>query len=110
MSDNQFCSVDNKDFHTRSSKKTTLGVMKWSALSLGVASIFMSFSLVVRAAGSWAQCGADSYVDCSGGVRCTETDQVGCACYDSGGHVVDKHSCKEAAPDEGCYVEEEYAY
>jgi len=84
--------------------RTILGVMKWSLLSLGVASIFLSLSLIVKAASSWAQCGADSYIECSGGVRCTSTDQKGCACYDSGGRVVDKHSCKEAAPGGGGFV------
>lgn len=79
------------------SLQRVLGVVRWSLLSVGVAGIFMSLSLIVKAADSYATCGVDSYVDCKGGVRCTATDQVGCACYDSHGKVVDKHSCKEAA-------------
>jgi len=81
--------------------KKFLGVIKWASLSFGVASIFLSLALIVGAApGSWAQCGSDSSVECSGGVRCTSTDQVGCACYDSNGGTVMKRSCKYAAPDD----------
>jgi hypothetical protein len=110
MNDNHVYSKKKRGFHTPNFNKWVLGAMRWSLLSLGVASIFLSLSLIVRAASSWAQCGADSYVECSGGVRCTETDQVGCACYDSGGRVVSKHSCREAAPDESYAMIEESAY
>jgi len=75
------------------------GDFKWSLLSVGVATIFFAMSAIVGATpSSWAQCGSDSDAQCSGGVRCTATDQVGCACYDSRGRVVDKHSCRDAAP------------
>lgn len=67
-----------------------------------VVSIFLtSFLTIVSAAQAWAQCGNDSYAECSGGVRCTATDQVGCSCYDASGHRVDHHSCKDADPGGG---------
>ena len=44
-------------------------------------------------------------------MRCTATDNVGCACYDSRGRVVDRHSCKEAAKDgEDFFLVEEADY
>jgi hypothetical protein len=101
MSTNHVCSVKKNRLSVPSSKKAIVDLFKWSLLSLGVATIFFAMSAIVGATpGSWAQCGSDSSIECSGGVRCTETDQVGCACYDSAGRVVDKHSCKEAAPDD----------
>lgn len=92
-------SVSQRGFRFQHLKRA-LVVARWSLLSVGVASIFISLSLIVRAAESSALCGVDSYVDCKGGVRCTSQDQVGCACYDSSGKVVVRHSCKEAARDE----------
>lgn len=82
-------------------KKTGVNIAKWFLITLGTVIISLNVILSVSAdpAQSWAQCGSDSYVDCSGGVRCTSTDDKGCACYDSRGRVVDKHSCSEASPE-----------
>lgn len=99
MSDNHVSSGRKGFSYIQNFNKRILGAIKWSLLSLGVASIFLSLSLIARAAGSWAQCGPDSSVECSGGVRCTETDQVGCSCYDGSGRRVDHHTCSEAAPE-----------
>lgn len=101
MSDNQVCSGRKRRFHIQNFNETVLAFLKWSFLSLAVVSIFLSLSLIRVGAtpSSWAQCGTDSYVECSGGTRCTSTDNRGCACYDSAGRVVDKHSCSEAAPE-----------
>jgi len=112
MKNRHFNSTLGTNFERRAVNKKVARVLRWLILSVAVASLFLSLSLLVLATtpSSWAQCGADSSIDCYGGARCTATDQVGCACYDSAGKVVDKHSCKEAAPDDGCYVIEEYAY
>lgn len=83
-------------------KKISGSIAKWMLITLSTVVVMLSAILTSSAldpAQAWAQCGADSYVDCSGGVRCTSTDDKGCACYDSRGRVVDKHSCSEAAPE-----------
>lgn len=101
MRNNHICARWKSVVHVQGFSKSLVGIMKWSLLSLGIASTFLSLSLIVGATpSSWALCGSDSDVQCSGGVRCTATDQVGCACYNSAGRVVEKHSCKEAAPDD----------
>ena len=87
--------------------KSMLKVTKWFLLSIGMVSILASVSIIrVSAIGGWAQCGGDSYIECAGGVRCTTEDQVGCACYDSGGNIVDQHSCSEAADGGPIFVPE----
>ena len=97
--------------YIRNVNRRALALIKWSLLALGIACIFLSLPLIVGATPtSWAQCGSDSYVDCSGGVKCTATDQKGCACYNSNGSVAQKKSCKEAAPDEGFVMLEESDY
>lgn len=108
MSNNRL--ENKKSFRIQNVNRNVLGVMRWSLLSLGAASIFLSLSMIVRAAGSWAQCGSDSYVECSGGVRCTSTDQVGCSCYDGSGKRVSYHTCSEASPDDGFAMLEEIDY
>ena len=108
MSTTHLFSGRKKSFYIQNSKRSVLGALKWSLLSLGVASIFLSLSLIVKAASSWAQCFEDSSVECSGGVRCTATDQVGCACYDSAGRKVMSKTCsKDAARDGGYSMVEE---
>lgn len=85
-------------------KEMSSRITKRFLLFLGTVVAFSSLLVVstqiVEAASASAQCGSDSYADCSGGVRCTATDDVGCACYDSGGQVVSRHSCKYASPEE----------
>lgn len=80
-----------------SENKSNFG--QWLLLSAGALgaslSLILVLSPVVKAATATAQCNADEYVDCWGGVRCTATDDVGCACYDSQNRVVMKHSCSE---------------
>lgn len=89
-------------------KRMTAKIVQFSLLVLAAGCIFMTSILtVVKAAQSWAQCGNDSYIECSGGVRCTSTDQVGCSCYDAGGRRVDHHTCREASPGGIEMVEEE---
>ena len=82
--------------------KNILTKAKKFMLFVGIVCIISSITVLVRAnmtdPYSWAQCGADSYVECSGGTRCTSTDNVGCKCYDRRGFVVMSHSCSEAAP------------
>jgi hypothetical protein len=102
MSTNHTFSGRKKGFYIRFFNRSVLDVVKWSLVALAVASIFLSLSLVVKAANSWAQCFEDSYVECSGGVRCTATDQQGCACYDGAGRKVMSRTCaKDAARDGG---------
>ena len=110
MNGNPIFSGRKRVFDAQNFNKKVLGVTKWSLLSIGVASICLSLSVIVKAASSWAQCGADSYVEYSGGVRCTETDQVSYACYDANNKRVSYHTCREAAPeDEGfAMLEESY--
>lgn len=83
-------------------KGKILQIIKTFLCGLAITCIFSSIVIVVEASipdpSSWAQCGADSYVECSGGVRCTATDNVGCKCYNSHGGIVSSHKCKEAAP------------
>jgi hypothetical protein len=110
MSNNQIFSGRERGFYTQTLSQKVLGVMKWSLLSLGVAVIFLSIPRIVSAGSSSALCGVDSYVDCSGGVRCTATDQVGCTCYDANDKWVSHHSCKEAAPEEEGYAPVEDIY
>jgi hypothetical protein len=101
MSKSHLYSIGERYFYIRNFRNSVLGVIKWSLLSLGVASIFLSLTLIAGASTrSWAQCGVDSFVECQGGVTCASTDQVGCTCYDKVGHVVERHSCREAAREE----------
>lgn len=83
-------------------KKKLLQSIKTFLLGLAVTCIFSSIVIVVKAnipgPYSWAQCGADSYVECTGGIRCTATDNVGCRCYDNRGAVVFSRKCSQAAP------------
>ncbi len=82
-------------------RKSGVAALKMGIVTLALLCVGLTYVVtVVRAAQSWAQCGADSYIECSGGVRCTSKDQVGCKCYDAAGRVVDKHSCSEASPGE----------
>jgi hypothetical protein len=77
--------------------KKFVNLAKWTTLSLGTVLVFFSIIVIVSASGpsAWAQCGADSYTDaCTGGVRCTSIDNVGCKCYDANGRVVSSHRCR----------------
>lgn len=83
-------------------KERILQITKTFLWGIAVTCIFSSIAVVVRASlpgpYSWAQCGADSYIECTGGIRCTATDNVGCRCYDNRGVVVYSRKCSEAAP------------
>lgn len=83
-------------------KKINLKIVKSLLVVSGLASIFLSFFLVTVSADVriWAQCGEDSYIECSG-YRCVATDQVGCTCYNQAGGVTSRHSCREASPGGG---------
>ncbi len=81
-------------------KEKMLKFMKLGLLTSAVMCVLFSIAIIVKASdapSSWAQCGADSYVDCSGGSRCVSTDNVGCRCYNSAGRIVSRHSCAYAS-------------
>jgi hypothetical protein len=82
--------------------RNSLAIGKWTLFSSGVLaaciSIFVIFTPITSAATAMAQCGADSYVDCTGGTYCTAVDDVGCTCYNAKHKVVSRHSCSEADP------------
>ncbi len=84
-------------------KIISLKLVNVSLLSIGGVAIALSLALIytpiVSASSSWAQCGSDSYVNCSGGVTCSSTDDVGCSCKDANGRVVSRHSCRYASPE-----------
>jgi hypothetical protein len=80
--------------------KSILGLIaRLGLMSVALFCILSSVVIVGKASDptAWAQCGSDSYVDCSGGVRCTSTDDVGCKCYSSTGRIVSRHSCAYAS-------------
>lgn len=89
-----------RGFHVQNFNRPVLGVMKWSFLSLGVVSMVLSLSLIAKAGNVWAQCFEDNSVECSGGVKCSATDQVGCTCWDANYKVVSQHLCKDLPHDE----------
>lgn len=83
-------------------KRISLKILKALLVTSAVASIFLTCFLVAVSAEVriWAQCGEDSYIECSG-YSCSATDQVGCVCRNQAGRVTSKHSCSEASPGGG---------
>jgi len=69
-------------------KITKSGLVKWCLLSIGFVSIFSSLFFLstptARAVDTiWAQCGADSYVECGQTPNCRAVDDRGCWCWDA---------------------------